>query len=318
MHNKYHLKYIIFLIAFTISLDYGFGKIYELLYFSQASVRNDRLIHSVLNTNEDILVFGSSRALHHYNPRIIKDILGMTCYNVGSGGQNIYFHLALLNSILERYIPKIAILELYYTDFEKTMYNQHIEQLSVLLPFAKKSKAIHEAVMLRSNLEELKLISKTYQFNSTQYIIFRNNCIPLENNIDGFIPIHRLWTGPLEEIAAQTVDYDTLKMNALNSYIDLCKENSIQLYIFISPHYVVNREFNRYKNISEYIEKRNGITTLNYEADSTFMNHPEYFADPNHLNFDGANIYTRIISAKIKKTLQEDSTLISLAEIQSN
>lgn len=116
MKNK-GLIFIIFLILFTVLLDFSFGKIYEALYFSDESRNNDRLIHSVLETTEDILVFGSSRAIHHYNPQIIEDTLGVTCYNVGSGGQNIYFHLALLEAALERYVPKIAILELMSIDF---------------------------------------------------------------------------------------------------------------------------------------------------------------------------------------------------------
>ena len=77
MKNK-HLQYVFFLVIFIVILDFVVGNIYEKLYFSEKSRQNDRLIHSVLGTNEDILIFGSSRALHHYNPQIIEDSLGMT------------------------------------------------------------------------------------------------------------------------------------------------------------------------------------------------------------------------------------------------
>ena len=140
MKNK-HIQYLVLLVFFTIGLDRGLGWLYETAYFSETSRKNDRLIHSVLGTNEDILIFGSSRALHHYNPEIIEDSLGMTCYNVGSGGQNIYFHLALLESTLERYTPEIVILELMYIDFEVTPQQWDTEKLGTLLPFANQSIA---------------------------------------------------------------------------------------------------------------------------------------------------------------------------------
>lgn len=128
MNNK-HWQYITLLLIFTVLLDFAFGRLYEGLYFSEKSRQNDRRIHSVLGTHEDILIFGSSRALHHYNPKIIEDSLGMSCYNVGSGGQNIYYHLALLEATLERYTPKIAILELMSIDFEITPPQWDTEKL---------------------------------------------------------------------------------------------------------------------------------------------------------------------------------------------
>lgn len=141
-----HFQYILFLLIFTLSLDFALGKLYEWLYFSKISMQNDRLIHSVLGTTEDILIFGSSRALHHYIPTILEDSLGMTAYNVGSGGQNIFFHLALLEAALERYTPKAAIFELMTLDFVLTPSEWDKEKLSVLLPFYHHSAAARRAI----------------------------------------------------------------------------------------------------------------------------------------------------------------------------
>lgn len=130
-------------------MDQAIGYIYDQLYFSEKSQRNDRLIHSAVGTSEDILIFGSSRAYHHYNPMVFENCLGMSCYNVGYGGQNIYYHLALLKSSVIRHKPKIAILELLYIDFEKTDEIFDTEKLSILLPFAKKSQIYYDAVLMR-------------------------------------------------------------------------------------------------------------------------------------------------------------------------
>ena len=175
MKNK-NTQFVFFLVVFVIVLDFTLGNIYDSLYFSDKSRNNDRLIHSVLETNEDILIFGSSRSIHHYNPIIIQDSLNLTCYNVGVNGQNIYFHLALLKSAIERNNPKIAILDLFSIDFEETSAEWDRESLSILLPFTTRSESSLSTVLLRGKSESLKLKSFIYPFNSLQYQILRNNC----------------------------------------------------------------------------------------------------------------------------------------------
>jgi len=188
-NSRWYIVFLLSLIFFSVSLDLIVGTLYKSLYFSERSQKNDRLIHSVKHASEDILIFGSSRALHHYNPELICKKTGMTAYNLGSGGQNIYFHLALLQSVLERHKPKHVILELLSIDFTKTPSQWNTEKLGVLLPFAGNSNACLMAVLRRGELEHLKMLSNIYPFNSLQWTIFRNIAYPLNNDIKGFIPI---------------------------------------------------------------------------------------------------------------------------------
>jgi hypothetical protein len=300
MKNK-SLIFVIFLIVFTVILDFAFGKIYESLYFSEESMKNDRLIHSVLGSNEEILIFGSSRALHHYNPKILEDSLGMTAYNVGSGGQNIYFHLALLESTLERYTPKIAILELMYIDFEVTPPQWDTEKLGTLLPFANQSIASRAAVLLRSDQEKWKLVSGIYPFNSMQYNMLRNNFLPYRNHVKGFMPIGRIWNKPIETKEVKTNSIDDSKMLALYSFIETCQRNNIQLFIFVSPHYTELNGESTYTEVSKQLKEKYDISVLNFENDSLFKSHPEYFADPLHLNKAGTEVFTSYVVQSIKQ-----------------
>ncbi len=298
MKNK-HLQYVIFLVVFTLVLDFAFGKLYESLYFSKESRKNDHLIHSVLETHEDILIFGSSRALHHYNPEIIEDSLGMTCYNVGSGGQNIYYHLSLLQSALERYTPKIAILELMSIDFEVTPPQWDTEKLGTLLPFVNHSAASREAVLLRTEQEKLKLFSNIYPFNSLQYSIFRNNVLPYDNHNKGFMPINRIWDKPIETKEVKPGMIDERKMLALYNFIETCQNNNIQLYVFVSPHFVDFNGKSTYTYVSELLKEKFGIAVLSFENDSLFLANKAFFADPFHLNVEGANVLSSEVAARL-------------------
>lgn len=300
MNNK-HWQYIILLLIFTVLLDFTFGKLYEGLYFSEESRQNDRLIHSVLGTKEDILIFGSSRALQHYNPKIIEDSLGMTCYNVGAGGQNIYFHLALLEATLERYTPKIAILELMSIDFEVTSPQWDTEKLGILLPFYHESEAAERAVLRRGELEKVKTnLSSVYPFNSMQYATFRNNLMPYHNHINGFMPITRVWDKRLEKKEVVKSEIDGEKLKALYQFIELCQVNNIKLFIFVSPHYADFNGESKYTLLASELKAKTGIELISFENEPFFMERPELFADPFHLNADGAKKYSQIIVSIIK------------------
>ena len=61
------------------------------------------------HAEEDILVFGSSRAVHHYNPDIIEDSLGLSCYNCGDDGSGIVLAYGRLLMLQERHQPKVVI-----------------------------------------------------------------------------------------------------------------------------------------------------------------------------------------------------------------
>jgi len=304
MKNK-NIQYLIYLISFIVFLDLALGKLYETAYFSKKSIQQDRLIHSAIDTKEDILIFGSSRAYHHYNPQIIEDSLGMTCYNVGYGGQNIYFHLALLESALERYKPKIAILELMSIDFEKTTPQFETEKLGVLLPFANKSEAIYNTVMLRGWAEKYKLISSIYPLNSKQLYMLLDNFTTVKSHNKGFAELTKVWNKPISEMYYKVTDLDTNKLNAMYLFADLCKKNDIRLFIFISPHFVIKSGKNQFEKVDKMLLDKYQIKINNFESDSVFLMHPEYFADPFHLNKIGSTIYTSIVARKIKSELQQ-------------
>ena len=61
----------------------------------------------------DILISGSSRCIRHYNPQIIMDSLGLSCYNSGQMGNGIILNYGRLRMISERKKPSIVIYDLH-------------------------------------------------------------------------------------------------------------------------------------------------------------------------------------------------------------
>ena len=86
---------ILFLLIF-FAIDSLFGIVFDKIFF----VQKRKLTYAIEQSNESLLILGSSRAQHHYNSQILADSLGLSVYNAGVSGQNIYFHYALLKSVL--------------------------------------------------------------------------------------------------------------------------------------------------------------------------------------------------------------------------
>jgi hypothetical protein len=301
MHNQF--KYIFFLIFFVIILDFGLGDVYESLYLTEKSKKQDRLIHSAIGTNEEVLIFGSSRAYHHYNPEIIEEILDLTSFNVGYGGQNIYYHLAILKEAILRKKPKIAILDLVPIDFEETGEKQNKEKLGILLPFVNESNIYRETVLLRGKKEKIKLLSSIYPFNSKQLYILRNNLTNQRSDTKGFLGLPREWDEKIETKKSESFKPDFEKLLALDEFVTLCKINNIEIFIFISPHYVNFMGDNSYFYIAEYFSKSHDILVNNLSDSNKYLSNPALFSDTYHLNKWGANIYSEEISLIIKNSL---------------
>lgn len=290
------IQYILYLVLFTVMFDFAAGKIYDMLYFSEKSQQQDRLIHSAIGTKEDVLIFGSSRAYHHYNPTIIEEKTGLSCFNVGYGGQNIYFHLALLKSAISRAKPKIAILDIISIDFEKTLPQHDKEKLGVLLPFVHKSDILKETVLMRGWEEKIKFASSVYPFNSMQLHMARNNLTSMRSDVKGFVGLARKWDKPIEKKEVTEIENDSEKIDALYEFIELCKINNIALYVFISPHYADFNGESKYKHLAEELKAKTGIELISFENEPFFMERPELFADPFHLNENGAKKYTGLVT----------------------
>lgn len=303
MMNKSH-QFVFFLVLFTIGLDFFLGGfVYNKLYFSEKSKSQDRLIHSAIGTNEDILIFGSSRAYHHYNPEVFEKELGLSCFNVGYGGQNIYYHLALLKSAVERHKPRVVILDLIYIDYEKTSEQHDKEKLGVLLPFVHQSKVLKETVLMRGYGENIKLLSSIYPFNSKQLYMLRNNLTSSRSDVKGYVGLDREWDKPIEVKEIQQVDIDENKMKAIDDFVEICKKNGVKIFVCVSPHYVDFKGKTGYNVLAKILKNKHQLELINFENQPSFLSNSKLFSDPFHLNKYGAEIYSNEISKVLKKSI---------------
>lgn len=299
-------KGLFFFMLLIFILDFGIGKTLKYFYFKQYTGSLYELTYLLDSIRSDIVVFGASTATHHFEPSSFENRLGMTFYNAGFNGTSIFHHYAFLQGTLRNHHPKVVILAANAGDFKKS--NLSYERLYLLLPYYDSHPFLRPIIELKSPLEKLKLLSRIYPYNSTIFTtiirnpVFADYNLKRKEDVQGYIPLNRNWRKPIEEEANnENYEIDTNKVKMFKSFIEECKQSSVNLYIVTSPRFVREKKEDASVRIMEKIASDSGVRLINLYKDSVFENHIEYFADKIHLNPTGATVVSNLTIDEILK-----------------
>ena len=306
--NQY-LKFalnIVFLIFLAMVADQLIGRIIRYYYFEQKSGQQFRTTYAMNSANSDILVFGSSRATHHYVPEIFEDSLNMSMYNSGREGSLLLYSYAVFKATVKRHTPKIVIFDVIPADL---CYDESsIDRLSSLLPYYRTHPEIREIVELKGPLEKYKLISEIYPFNSSLLSIIMGNLKRDDlsgEDQKGYIPLYgRISDSVVSDLKLDESTIDTVKVRMLQEVIDYCDANNIRLLVIQSPYFADILDSNS-ENLLEQITQDNKVPYLNYTNRTEFLTCPELFWDQGHLNDQGARFYSSLIAHQIARFINE-------------
>lgn len=300
---KFVSKVLILLLLLVI-IDQVVGAILKRLYFKQIAGLNYRTTYSIDSTQADILVFGSSRANHHYIPEIFEDSLKMSFYNTGRDGNTLLYSFAVFKSIINRYTPQIIILDINTDDL---YYNKEsYDRLSSLLPYYYEHPEIQGIINLRSPYEKYKLLSAVYPYNSCLLTILIGNMEfnkKRKSDRKGYVPlfgnIERVQ--PSKENPIVNKEFDNNRIKALQEIIYECDNQNVKLYIVFSPYYMSKIVENETLKKVTKLTLNQKVTCYNFVNDMRFNGNAKYFKDASHLNNEGAILFSSILASCIKK-----------------
>lgn len=291
------VKVLLFFAVIAI-IDVVWGKVMNTALATTEMGDWGRRNYVINKTHENILIFGSSRAIHHYDPRIFTDSLGMSCYNCAEDGSGILLHYPRLKALIQRYTPKIIIYDII-PKYDFLEFGENIS-LGMLRPFSTNNSVFTFIEEIDDN-EWIKLYSGFYKYNSSFLEILMQRSSTATQTVDCFT------YGALDGEMKYDIDdagklegegLDMIKYSFMKKFIDLCNSHNIKLYITVSPWYKM-KESDVYAPIYELCKEK-GVTFLNHNFDSTFNYRKEYFHDAAHLNKSGAEAYTKVIAHEIK------------------
>jgi hypothetical protein len=276
--------------------DQGIGHYLKHLYFRQRSGLLYRTTYAIDSTRAELLVFGSSRANHHYVSELFDDSLHLTTYNTGRDGNFTLFNFALFKAITTRYQPKMIIMDINPDElgYDANSY----ERLSSLLPYYHDHREIRPVVELKNPFEKLKLSSAIYPYNSLLLTIIMGNLDYNKNrnpDVKGYVPIFtKMKADKIGKAQLYEFSPDENKTRALTQIMTECRDKKINLLFVRSPVFQIDSG-NRANSVLSELCAVNHVRYLDLSNKSLFISNPRYFADINHLNDDGARLFTNLL-----------------------
>ena len=295
---KRFIKQLGLFILLICIIDICTGKLFGFLVSNAIGGNNGRNNYICNKVHDDILIFGSSRALHHYNPIIISDSSGLSCYNCGQDGNGIILNYGRYRLISQRYTPKMIIYDVQ-SSFDLITGDDNTKYLGWLKAYYDKD-GIPEIFESVDKKERYKMQSMMYRYNSKFMQILTDYIHPLKSDgIKGFLPIDEEMDTMLvnkKEEKKEELSYDSLKINYLKKFVDECKGSKI---VFVVSPCWDGMETTSLQPIKK-ICKEKGLPFIDFSNDSRFVHHNELFKDGQHLNARGADTFTKVLVHKLK------------------
>jgi len=320
MRQRLVLKFLFRFTAFCVVLfvmDRVIGFAFKQVYFKQKVGQFSQTTYAIDSAAQDVMIFGSSRAVRHYSSPILSKELGLSCYNSGRDGQMIPYSAAVEEVSLTRHKPKLIILDI--NPWELANNPSKYEKLTILLPYCDAHKELVPYISEVSDFERYKLFLKVYPYNSSIFILATNALFPNSAKKDdhGYLPLEGVMTHAyLEEYTTRMqARYQRIKVNKeiaedkgiayYKKFLDNAQKANVKTLVVISPTILKspfeldNQSLER-KLVEDIAKKYPNVTFIDYSTDTRFNSHPEKFSDEFHLNKHGSEEFSTEFARYIK------------------
>lgn len=255
-------------------------------------------------TDDDIVIIGSSIAINSLIPDVLTDSLGLSVFNGGCNAQNLLFFKCMISGMLRHHSPEYIVLALAPEDLGFPGFGR----LSLLNPYFGKDSTITSMLsLLNDGKEGLFLHSNLYKYNTIWLRVLLQSVLPgkelkykgfVPHDIPAYLPVLNDYT---DIPAGQSVD--SLKLQCLNDIIALTQKKGAHLIVTFPPLYQkLYKEGNTLpKQIVEQLCKENNIEIVDYSQSNYFLGRPELFYDNIHLNKNGALVFTNLFIRRLKE-----------------
>ncbi|RED48375.1 hypothetical protein [Seonamhaeicola aphaedonensis] len=260
------------------------------------------------NVNDNLLIYGSSRAMVHFNSKLIQEHLKTSTYNMGIDGHNFWLQYLRHKKILKHNkIPKYIILSV--GDFtlakREDLYNSE-QFLPFLCDFD-----IYKYTSDYKGYSKLDYVIPMLRYRGKleviyDFIIKEKKDVPYR--IKGFRGMKRSWNNDLEnarkDMESIHIQLHPESIALMKQFLRECQDLGIKTIMVYPPEFIKGQQFvsNREEIINIYndIAKSFEIQFIDYSNDTMSYN-KDLFYNSMHLNEKGANAFTLNLIEKIKE-----------------
>lgn len=261
--------------------------------------------------NANVVISGSSRALAHYDPRVIQDVTGRTAFNLGRNGSQTDMQLAVLRAYLKRnQKPEVVLHNLDAFTFVTT---REVYDPAQYVPYLYEPelyqalRGINPDIWKTKYLPLYGYVVDDMRFNWMLGIKGLLGRFPREDHFLGFNPRDKAWSDDFERYRADHPDGVTMPLEpagerALEELTNVCVEKKIRLILVYSPEYgemqalTKNRQevFQRFREMAGRLE----VEFWDFSGWEHSLDR-KYFQNSQHLNATGARVFTQELASRL-------------------
>jgi hypothetical protein len=261
--------------------------------------------------NAEIVISGSSRALTHYDPRIIEHTTGYSTFNIGLNGSQTDMQLARLKAYLNHnQKPKLLVQNL---DLYSFLTSHEIYDPAQYVPYLNE-ESIHAGVRrVYPDAWKWKYLPlygyavEDMRFNWMIGLKAIAGIQPKEDYVNGYHPRDTSWTGDFEKFRANNPDGVVMETEAqgmrdFEELLWLCAQQGIPVLVVYSPEYYEMQAIERNRN--EIFAKANELTArfgfrLWDYSESPICRDRFNFYNSQHLNRNGASAFSDELAKRL-------------------
>ena len=306
MTKKKLLRIVLLVVVLVMVLDVGFGRCMS-WYLTHNDIPGDyrKIEYMLKGINTQILFLGASTCMNSIKPEVLERGLGKSVFNGGLNDQRLEFFDVMSEAVLSHSSPELLILVLRQNDLV-IHSNGRLKMMNIYyhLGNTKLDAYLNEGSLKKKIL----LNSAFYRFNTYWWRILLYHFKSFDELASGgFVgkPVPKVLPYRLD--ATQEVDanlsVDHRKMLCINNIFAACRKAGTKLWVLIPPEYYIRNkgvESSALSHIHMFCNENN-IPFFDDSQHPDFMDHPEYFYDNNHLNANGAEVYTQFFLKRLKE-----------------
>ncbi len=280
--------------------------------------------HNLPEESMDVIVLGSSHAQYSFCPDFFYEDTGLYSYVLGSAFQPLKISYLMLKEALKTQSPEMIILEVYTATLGDEPIN---ENRYVLAEYQLTGEERKEAI---SYLSDDKRVDYYNEFinnhnnwrNLSSIDDLRVDKTSIESTMgyhqnSVYLPVENYWYSFIydEDVDVELKQED---LDALNNIYDLCKENDIEILLYMVPMDNVTVEIQSYRHKVWDWANEHDIKYIDFlERDTEFDIRSAIHSDGFHLYTNGASVVTDLLADYVKDNYvfdkhNENDTLNSL------
>ncbi len=232
--------------------------------------------------NADIVVSGSSRALNHFDPRILQERTGRSAFNIGINGSQTDMQVAVFRTYLEHNQPP-ALLVQNLDSFTFVTSRRGLWFPAQYIPYLDEPALYDGLLAIDPDLWKMRALPlygyAVHDMNFTWWLGLRGlvGWDPPEDRYLGFQPRYASWNGEFAQFSqgrgkGVAFEVDPQGVQDLEALMELSRDRGIAVLLVYSPvyHEMQDIETNRAAIFQQFraIADRSGAQLWDY-SDST-------------------------------------------------